>query len=40
MIVPGIHLFFLSAAHSPEDVDAVIEAFQQSFREIKQRGLV
>ena len=40
VIVPGIHLFFLSAAHSPEDVDTVIDAFQQSFREIKQRGLV
>jgi glutamate-1-semialdehyde 2,1-aminomutase len=40
VIVPGIHLFFLSAAHTPEDVDTVIDAFKQSFADIKQRGLV
>ena len=40
VVVPGIHLFFLSAAHSAEDVDTVIDAFKQSFTEIKERGLV
>ena len=40
VIVPGIHLFFLSAAHSAEDVDTVSDAFKQSFTEIKERGLV
>jgi len=38
--VPGIHLFFLSDAHSDEDVDEVIEAFKQSFLDVRADGLM
>ena len=40
VIVPGVHQFHLSAAHSAEDVDRVIEAFKQSFREVRAEGLL
>ncbi len=40
VIVPGIHLAFFSAAHSVEDVDAVIEAFKQSFLAVRADGLI
>ncbi len=40
VIVPGIHLFFLSTAHSDEDVDKVIEAFKQSFDDVRADGLL
>ncbi len=40
VIVPGIHLAFLSAAHTPEDVDAVIEAFKASFADVRGDGLL
>jgi glutamate-1-semialdehyde-2,1-aminomutase len=40
VIVPGLHLTFLSTAHTPEDVDRVIEAMKQSFRDLRERGLV
>lgn len=38
VILPGIHTFFLSAAHTPVDVDTIIAAFQQSFRELREQG--
>jgi glutamate-1-semialdehyde 2,1-aminomutase len=38
--VPGIHLFFLSDAHSDEDVDEIIEAFKQSFLDVRTDGLM
>ncbi|MCH8077285.1 MAG: hypothetical protein IIC64_15885 [SAR324 cluster bacterium] len=37
---PGIHLAFFSAAHDDKDVDAVIAAFQQSFRDLRADGLI
>ena len=40
VIVPGIHLAFLSAAHTPADVDEVIEAFQASFLDVREDGLL
>ncbi|MBT4489419.1 MAG: aspartate aminotransferase family protein [Rhodospirillaceae bacterium] len=40
VIVPGIHLAFFSAAHTPEDVDTVIEAFKQSFLDVRADGLI
>jgi len=39
VIVPGIHLAFLSAAHTPADVDTVIGAMQQSFLDLREDGL-
>jgi glutamate-1-semialdehyde-2,1-aminomutase len=40
VIVPGIHLAFLSAAHTVEDVDAVISAFIQSFEDLRAAGQI
>ena len=35
VVVPGIHLFFISAAHSDADVDTVIDAMCDSFRALR-----
>jgi hypothetical protein len=36
--VPGIHLAFLSAAHTPADVELLIEAITASFRDLRADG--
>ena len=38
--IPGDHQFHLSAAHTPEDVDKVIDAFKQSFLEVRAKDLL
>jgi len=38
VIIPGIHLFFLSAAHSDDDVEQVIDAMTDSFRAVRAEG--
>jgi glutamate-1-semialdehyde 2,1-aminomutase len=40
VIVPGLHIFFLSAAHSDADVEQVAEAFRKSFRELRAEGAI
>ena len=40
VIVPGIHLAFLSYAHQPEHVDAVIDAFKNSFEDMRADGII
>jgi glutamate-1-semialdehyde 2,1-aminomutase len=40
IIIPGVHQFHVSAAHTPEDVDFVIDAFKQSFLDVKAEGLL
>ncbi len=40
VIVPGLHLFFLSDAHTDEDVAQVIDAFQDSFRALRTDGRI
>jgi len=40
VIVPGIHLAFISFAHTPEIVDQVIDAFKQSFIDLREDGLL
>ena len=40
VLVPGIHLGFISAAHTPEDVDTVIGAFKESLSEVREQGLL
>jgi glutamate-1-semialdehyde 2,1-aminomutase len=40
VIVPGIHLAFFSSAHTPDDVDTVIEAFKQSFLDLRADGMI
>jgi len=43
MINEGVDLFhgggLLSAAHTPEDIDRTIEAFDRSIRRMKDEGL-
>ncbi|MDP6377152.1 MAG: aminotransferase class III-fold pyridoxal phosphate-dependent enzyme [Pseudomonadales bacterium] len=40
VVVPGIHLFFISAAHSDADVDLVVDAMCDSFRALRSEGHV
>ena len=40
VIVPGIHLAFLSYAHSPEVVDQVISAFKNTFEDLRADGYI
>ena len=37
---PGTTQFFISAAHTPEDVDKVIDAFKNSFLAIREEWLL
>lgn len=39
VVVPGVHISFLSAAHTADDVTTIIEAMKQSFREMRADGL-
>ena len=38
VIVPGIHLAFISFAHKPEVIDEVIEAFKRTFEDLREDG--
>ena len=40
VIIPGIHLAFLSYAHKPEHVDVVIDAFRNSFDDMRADGII
>ncbi|NEQ97352.1 MAG: aspartate aminotransferase family protein [Cyanothece sp. SIO2G6] len=46
LLTKGIHLRqgdkggFLSTAHSPEDIDTILQAFKESFSELKTGGLI
>jgi glutamate-1-semialdehyde aminotransferase len=40
VIVPGIHLAFISFAHTPEIVDQVIDAFKKTFEDLREDGYV
>ena len=40
VVVPGLHIFFLSDAHSDEDVAEVIDAFRDSFRALRGEGRI
>ena len=40
VIVAGVHTSFISAAHSAEDVDQVIDAFKRSFLAVREQGLL
>ncbi len=40
VIIPGIHLAFICAAHSVDDVDELIGAMQQSFLDLREDGLL
>ena len=38
VIVPGIHLAFISFAHKPDLIDQVIDAFKRSFEDLREDG--
>lgn len=38
VIVPGLHIFFLSAAHGDDEVEQVLEAFKDAFRAVRAEG--
>ena len=40
VIVPGIHLAFISYAHKPEIVDQVINAFKRTFEDLREDGYI
>jgi len=40
VLIPGLHLFFITAAHTVEDIDTVIEAVKNSFLELRDYGLI
>ncbi|MEE2980681.1 MAG: aspartate aminotransferase family protein [Pseudomonadota bacterium] len=40
VIVPPLHLFFISEAHSAADVDTIIAAFQDSLLDVRADGLL
>jgi hypothetical protein len=40
VIVPGIHLFFISAAHTPQDIDTIATAFQDALLDTREDGFI
>jgi len=40
VIVPGIHLAFITYAHKPDVIDEVIDAFKKSFEDLREDGLI
>tara|TARA_Y100000590_G_scaffold126302_1_gene144365 strand:+ start:2777 stop:4150 length:1374 start_codon:yes stop_codon:yes gene_type:complete len=40
VIVPGIHLAFISFAHKPKVIDQVIDAFKKTFEDLREDGLI
>ena len=39
VIIPGVHMGVISAAHTPEDIDHIIDAVKESFLEVREAGL-
>jgi len=40
VIVPGIHLAFISFAHKSDVIDQVIDAFKRTFKDLRDDGLI
>ena len=40
VIIPGIHIAFFSAAHTPEDIDQVAEAVRASLLALREDGVL
>lgn len=38
VLVPPVHLAYISAAHTVKDVDTVVDAIKESFLEVRQQG--
>ena len=40
VVIPPLHTGFISAAHTPEDIDSVVDAMKQSLVEVRKEGLI
>jgi glutamate-1-semialdehyde 2,1-aminomutase len=40
VVIPPVHLAYISAAHTPEDIDTIIAAIKESFREVRKDGML
>ena len=40
VIVPGIHLGFMSTAHTDEDVDLIVDAMKESLKDVRNKGML
>ena len=40
VIVPGIHLGFISTAHTDEDIDQIVDAMKESFKDVRKKGML
>ena len=40
VLIPGVHLAFISGAHTASDVDEIIDAMKQSFLDVREDGLL
>jgi len=40
VIVPGIHLFFISTEHTPEDIETIADAFCDALQDVRDDGLL
>jgi glutamate-1-semialdehyde aminotransferase len=40
VIIPGIHLAFISFAHKPDVIDQVIDAFKRTFEDLRDDGYI
>ena len=40
VVVPGIHLGFISTAHTEEDVDEIVDAMKESLKDVRKMGMI
>jgi glutamate-1-semialdehyde aminotransferase len=40
VVVPGVHLFFISVAHHDGDIATIIDAMCDSFRAVREEGFI
>ena len=40
VIVPGIHLGFMSTAHTDEDVDLIVDAMKESLKDVRNKDML
>ncbi len=40
VVVPGIHLGFMSTAHTDEEVDRIVDAMKESLKEVRKQGML
>ncbi len=40
VVIPPLHIAYISAAHTPEEIDTVIDVIKESFTEVRKEGLL